>query len=137
MTPEEAIAKVTDREKVARLMLDQGIATGHGDTIDDLLATLSAEIDDLQAARRALDESVKLQSHYAELLNYYDEGKRLTFASSDEWMAWLRSIGQDGYRYRSPHDDKMRRLIERDNALREQDIIRNVQAQAARARSSG
>jgi hypothetical protein len=43
-------------------------------------------------ARRALEESVKLQSHYAALLNDYDGGKRLTFASADEWIARLEKI---------------------------------------------
>lgn len=35
----------------------------------------------------ALAESVKLQSHYADLLNMYDGGKRMTFANADEWIA--------------------------------------------------
>lgn len=39
---------------------------------------------------RVLNESVKLQSHYAELLNQYDGGKRLTFKSGLEW--WQRCI---------------------------------------------
>lgn len=38
--------EMRDREKVASLMLRLSIPTGHGDTIDDLLATLEAEISD-------------------------------------------------------------------------------------------
>ena len=38
----------------------------------------------------ALYESVKLQSHYAELLNMYDGGKRLTFKTTYEWIERLR-----------------------------------------------
>jgi transcriptional regulator with XRE-family HTH domain len=34
----------------------------------------------------ALEQSVTLQSHYAELLNTYDGGKRLTFASIEAWL---------------------------------------------------
>lgn len=42
--------------------------------------------------RRALDESVKLQSHYASLLNQYDGGKRLLFKDSQEWMQRLKKL---------------------------------------------
>lgn len=48
-----------------------------------------AEIEEL---REALEESVRLQSHYALLLNMYDGGKRLTFASADEWIKTGRRI---------------------------------------------
>jgi hypothetical protein len=37
----------------------------------------------------ALEESLKLQSHYAELLNIYDGGKRLQFATADQWLTRL------------------------------------------------
>lgn len=43
--------------------------------------------------RSALSESVKLQSHYAELLNMHDGGRRLRFASADEWIARLANVG--------------------------------------------
>jgi hypothetical protein len=46
-----------------------------------------------QMMRRALEESVKLQSHYAELLNAYDGGERLTFASAEEWIERLVALG--------------------------------------------
>lgn len=42
---------------------------------------------------RALAESLTLQSHYANLLNAYDGGKRMTFASVEEWIARLRKVG--------------------------------------------
>lgn len=38
----------------------------------------------------ALEESVKLQSHYAELLNIYDNGQRIKFANATEWLIRLR-----------------------------------------------
>lgn len=47
----------------------------------------AAEIDELRAA---LEESVKLQSHYAGLLNEYDGGFRRQFATADEWIQRLR-----------------------------------------------
>ena len=40
----------------------------------------------------ALKESVKLQSHYAKLLNMYDGGERMQFNNADEWMDRLRSL---------------------------------------------
>ena len=42
--------------------------------------------------RHALAESVKLQSHYATLLNAYDGGKRMQFADADAWMARLSGL---------------------------------------------
>lgn len=40
----------------------------------------------------ALDESVKLQAHYADLLNMHDGGERIVFADTDAWMARLREL---------------------------------------------
>lgn len=37
----------------------------------------------------ALAESVKLQSHYAGLLNQYDGGQRIEFKDAEEWLARL------------------------------------------------
>lgn len=45
---------------------------------------------DLAFVREALEESVKLQSHYAELLNMHDGGARLTFADAQAWMDRLK-----------------------------------------------
>ena len=41
----------------------------------------------------ALDESVKLQSHYAMLLNMHDGGERMQFANAAAWIARLRETG--------------------------------------------
>ena len=43
----------------------------------------------------ALEESVKLQSHYAKILNGYDGGRRLEFQSTEDWMLRLRKIQDD------------------------------------------
>lgn len=40
----------------------------------------------------ALQESVKLQAHYAELLNMHDGGHRLIFLTPEEWLARLRQL---------------------------------------------
>lgn len=41
----------------------------------------------------ALAESLKLQSHYAVLLNGHDGGERQTFDSVDDWICRLKEIG--------------------------------------------
>jgi len=38
----------------------------------------------------ALEESVKLQSHYASLLNMHDNGERIQFKDAKEWLFRLR-----------------------------------------------
>lgn len=50
-------------------------------------------IEDLQ---RALEESVKLQSHYAGLLNAWDGGERTQFANAKEWIERLTELGEIG-----------------------------------------
>lgn len=47
---------------------------------------------DLQDLKNGLDESVKLQGHYAELLNMYDGGQRIIFQSADEWILRLNKL---------------------------------------------
>lgn len=42
---------------------------------------------------KALEESVKLQTHYAELLNMHDGGERIGFESADAWIDRLRECG--------------------------------------------
>jgi len=41
----------------------------------------------LRDLHKALEESLKLQSHYAELLNMYDGGKRMQFKTPEAWVA--------------------------------------------------
>lgn len=45
-----------------------------------------------QELTRALAESVRLQSHYAALLNQYDGGNRKGFADAQEWINRLRTL---------------------------------------------
>lgn len=40
------------REAVAEMMLQSSLATGHGDTLGDLLTTLAQQIEELWRARR-------------------------------------------------------------------------------------
>ena len=41
----------------------------------------------------ALEASVKLQSHYAKLLNMHDGGRRIGFKTAAAWIKRLREIG--------------------------------------------
>jgi len=43
--------------------------------------------------RVALKESLKLQSHYARLLNQYDGGERMPFDTIEDWIQRLRKTG--------------------------------------------
>jgi len=43
-------------------------------------------------SREALAESVKLQSHYASLLNMHDGGTRYTFDSPEAWVKRLEEV---------------------------------------------
>lgn len=56
------------------------------------METLAAEVEQL---RDALEESVKLQSHYAKLLNVHDGGERKTFADAASWLHRLREARQE------------------------------------------
>ena len=56
-----------------------------------------ARIKELEAEkkriRKSLEECLKLQNHYASLLNLYDGGSRLTFRSAQEWINRLQELG--------------------------------------------
>lgn len=50
---------------------------------------LKAQTPAEEKLREALEESLKLQSHYAGLLNHYDDGHRKVFKSAEEWVTVL------------------------------------------------
>ncbi len=50
---------------------------------------------DIEFLKEALEESVKLQSHYAKLLNMYDAGERIEFKDADEWLERLEDIREE------------------------------------------
>jgi len=47
---------------------------------------------DIDVYKISLAESLSLQSHYASLLNMYDEGERRQFKTNDEWIDRLKEI---------------------------------------------
>lgn len=72
------------REDILRLMKEFLIRQG-----EQNFFTHATESD----LEKALAESVKLQSHYAKLLNGYDGGERMQFDSHAAWMDRLRKTG--------------------------------------------
>ena len=59
---------------------------------EDELIALRARVAKLE---EALQQSVELQSHYAELLNMHDGGQRLQFANIEAWLDRLAAL-KDG-----------------------------------------
>jgi hypothetical protein len=57
------------------------------------MADAPDETDEVRDLRAALHESLRMQSHYAILLNMRDGGERKTFWRVDEWMNRLREVG--------------------------------------------
>jgi hypothetical protein len=64
-------------------------------------AQAKERIDELQSA---LARSVRLQSHYAWLLNGYDGGKRLQFANASEWLERLRMLKDQATTMEAPEE---------------------------------
>lgn len=72
------------REDIIRLMKEFLVRQG-----EENFMTHATESD----LETALAESVKLQSHYAVLLNQHDGGERMQFDSGAAWMNRLRETG--------------------------------------------
>lgn len=64
------------------------------EAVEDALALWLKRREQSSNLEIALEESVKLQSHYAALLNMHDGGERLQFTTAEEWIEWLIEIGQ-------------------------------------------
>jgi hypothetical protein len=71
LTPEElerfaALVAAAEREKVAAWMMRQGYATGHGDTVEDLLQELDWQIreQERELIARSMDKQVDLACDY-------------------------------------------------------------------------
>ena len=48
----------------------------------------------IKELKQALFESLKLQSHYAKLLNMHDGGERIGFASIEAWLERIKNTEQ-------------------------------------------
>jgi hypothetical protein len=84
----------TDEDKLSRL---RQMAIDQGDTWDlsgNDQEAIQYGLDQIEILRKGLNESVKLQSFYAQLLNDYDGGKRRGFETGEVWIARLKEIGK-------------------------------------------
>jgi hypothetical protein len=63
--------------------------------IEAMAKQLDAAHDEIAKLRAALEESVKLQSHYAMLVNVYDSGKRMQFDNADAWLIRLAALADE------------------------------------------
>lgn len=64
-------------------------------TWGDLLALLRTQRElegEVERLRAALESSVRLQSHYAKLLNMHDGGERIGFESAQQWLERLDEL---------------------------------------------
>jgi len=57
MTPKETAGEAIGRERVARWMIQRGYATGHGDSIEDLLEELEWQI--RESEREAIAQMIE------------------------------------------------------------------------------
>lgn len=60
--------------------------------IVELVAKVAGNLEERVTLRVALEESVKLQSHYAELLNMWDGGHRIAFKDATAWLERLSEL---------------------------------------------
>ena len=77
------------RARVAKLEEERDRYLMNGLEADRRCKELRARVAKLEAA---LQQSVELQSHYAELLNMHDGGQRLAFANVEAWLDRLATL---------------------------------------------
>jgi hypothetical protein len=87
---------MTDNQPDIVAELDRWLAhVGNPETTNDArfpINVVQRARAEVVALRDALDKSVKLQAHYAKLLNDYDGGERIAFGCAQEWMDRLRAL---------------------------------------------
>ncbi len=57
--------------------------------------TMQGALDEAALLRSSLEESVKLQSHYAKMLNVWDEGERRLFLTAEEWIKRVKEVQEN------------------------------------------
>jgi hypothetical protein len=82
---------VDNRDQVIALTAELEEARGQRDLAEQRQLDRGAQLSELSAA---LEESVKLQAHYAKLLNMHDGGERMIFPTVESWLARLRRLRQ-------------------------------------------
>lgn len=88
-----ALSKVSREAcKAAQRLFDQDQLRDQKDGNVFRIASLIENATGLVELKEALAESVKLQAHYATLLNQWDGGKRIVFPDAEAWLARLREL---------------------------------------------
>lgn len=64
-----------------------------GQWLCEIAGLYGPDVDAVPVLVKALQESVKLQSHYANVLNMHDGGERRQFGDVEEWINRLRECG--------------------------------------------
>ncbi len=89
----EAFEPVGEIEKARLLQSVREVANGPGIMLLRRLCNdHTRQAQRIEALEKALGESVKLQAHYAELLNGWDSGERRIFKTVEEWMERLADV---------------------------------------------
>lgn len=105
-----------------RAYADAAVLAGY-----ELLAADLEKMIERGTLRRALEESVKLQSHYAKLLNMHDGGTRLQFENASAWLDRLAFTVPD-----LAHIQVPQRCLRQPSMQRQRTIVRKSRRQRIR-----
>jgi len=76
-----------DTEKLVQMMIRCGLATGHGDTIDDLIFELEKQIKNtlnaFSDARKQIERSREALADIANIVNPYEDGDTMQEIARD------------------------------------------------------
>lgn len=75
---------------MAEIKMTDRLRRYHNGVHGDFFMSVAQRIEMLDIA---LSESLKLQSHYAKLLNMHDGGERIGFKTIEEWINRLKKVG--------------------------------------------
>jgi hypothetical protein len=109
--PSQYLAVMNDAQAEVDRLKDEIEASKWLDE-DAIPKALKAVCDERDQLRAALEQSVKLQSHYARLLNQYDNGERLVFDAAYDWLERLSALAKTGADRHAEMDENLTRLDE-------------------------
>jgi len=83
-----------DREKVAACLLSLGLATGHGDTLDDLLSELKWQVEEIREQRdllrKQLEDTTEAQNKIEDLTDRLNEGIKYVEKENRYVLVWTQ-----------------------------------------------
>jgi Asp-tRNA(Asn)/Glu-tRNA(Gln) amidotransferase A subunit family amidase len=86
------IEKMKKAATVIYIAVEKSVADDISAMLTGAVALLASRQEEIERVKAGLIESVKLQSHYAELLNMHDGGQRIAFKDADEWIERLKEV---------------------------------------------